>query len=206
MLDIDRLMEELARGRPAFHSEADFQHALAWRIREAAPDCRIRLEHKPFPDERMYLDLWLPDIGVALELKYLTRKLAFEHGDESFALTDQEARDQGRYDFLKDVQRLERCGALPCVRAGIAVLLTNDSGYWKRPRRHDTNDAAFRLHDGRAIAGNMAWSERAGPGTTKGRKDPIRLAGSYRLRWRDYADLGEGKRRLFRYLAVRTSP
>jgi len=34
----------------------------------------------------MYLDLWLPDIGVAVELKYYTRKLEFEHNGESFAL------------------------------------------------------------------------------------------------------------------------
>ena len=72
MFDITHLMNELARYRPVFHSEADFQHALAWRIHEAMPDCEVRLEYKPFPTKRLYLDLWLPDIGVAMELKYCT--------------------------------------------------------------------------------------------------------------------------------------
>ena len=46
MLDIPELMRELARERPLFHSEADFQHALAWRIHETISDCGIRLEYK----------------------------------------------------------------------------------------------------------------------------------------------------------------
>ena len=64
-----------------FHSEADFQFALAWRIKEATSH-DIRLEFKPFPEERMYLDLWVPAIGVAVELKYLTRKLEVERDGE----------------------------------------------------------------------------------------------------------------------------
>ncbi len=48
-LDIlHKLMADLAAHRPIFHSEADFQHALAWQIHEAMPDCEIRLEW-PYP-------------------------------------------------------------------------------------------------------------------------------------------------------------
>ena len=36
-------MAALARMRPLFHSEADFQHAFAWQLRSAHPDARIRL-------------------------------------------------------------------------------------------------------------------------------------------------------------------
>ena len=32
MVDIEKLMKELARDRSVFHSEADFQHALGWQI------------------------------------------------------------------------------------------------------------------------------------------------------------------------------
>ena len=198
-------MKELARYRPVFHSEADFQHALAWRIHEAMPDWEVRLEYKPFPTKRLYLDLWLPDIGVAMELKYYTGKLHLERDDESFALLDQSARDVRRYDFLKDIQRLEQLSKLPQARAGIAVLLTNDPTYWKSSSRPDTVDAAFRLHDGRKITGQMAWAERASDGTTKNRKESILLKGSYDLRWHNYANLGNGSNRLFRYLTVRTS-
>jgi hypothetical protein len=128
MLDIHHLMSELARSRPVFHSEADFQHALAWQIREAMPDCSVRLEFKPFPDDdkRMYLDIWLPTVGVAIELKYPTRKLELNHNDEYFSLADHSAQDIQRYDFLKDLQRLENVVARhQPAKAGYAVLLTN---------------------------------------------------------------------------------
>ena len=74
VLDITRLLDGLARERPVFHSEADFQFALAWRIKKATSHY-VRLEFKPFPEERVYLDIWLPDVGVAIELKYPTSGL-----------------------------------------------------------------------------------------------------------------------------------
>lgn len=205
MLDFVGFMNDLERNRPVFHSEADFQHAFAWCIRGSIPDDGVRLEFKPFPDNRMYFDIWLPGIGMAVELKYRTRKLNLLCEGESFALRDQGAQDVARYDFLKDIQRLEMLQRLPKAQAGFAVLLTNDPTLWKHPSRPDTVDAAFRLHEGRTITGEMAWSERASAGTTKGRKDPIRLNASYDLHWRDYAEIGDGDYRRFRYLAVQVS-
>ena len=205
MLDITKLMNDLARDRPVFHSEADFQHALAWRIHKGIRDGAVRLEFKPFPAEPMYLDIWLPRIGVALELKYATRRLKFQHEGEDFALRDQRAQDIKRYDFLKDIQRLEKLRSLPDARTGFAVLLTNDPSYWNRSLRRATVDAGFRLHEGRTITGEMTWSKRASAGTTKHREAPIRLYGSYDLQWRDYADAENGQYRRFRYLVVQTS-
>ena len=209
MLHITCLMNRLARERPIFHSEADFQHALAWRIHHDVPDCDVRLEYKPFPDKGMYLDLWLPIIGVAIELKYLTRKLNHEHDREVFALKDQSAQDLRRYDFLRDIERLESVVALPHVQAGVAILLTNDPSYWNPPPRPDrtTNDYEFRLHEDRTVGGDMAWSERAGAGTIKGREEPICLKGSYNLQWqdytpRDYTFIEQERNRQFRYLMV----
>ncbi|MBS3763395.1 MAG: hypothetical protein KGZ25_08855, partial [Planctomycetes bacterium] len=44
------VLGELATERRIFHSEADFQHALAWKIREELEkrdkEFRIRLEYK----------------------------------------------------------------------------------------------------------------------------------------------------------------
>ena len=68
-------------------------------------------------------------------------------------------------------------GRNPC-KAGYAVMLTNDSSYWKVPGRSDTVDADFRVHEGREISGALAWAARTGPGTMKGRESPIRLQGS----------------------------
>ena len=207
MLDVNELMDDLARDRPVFHSEADFQHALAWHIHEAGLDPRIRLERPvEWPDsrKRIYIDLWLPGSNIAVELKYLTRKLDFEHEGEGFALRDQSARDVRRYDFLKDMQRLEQLSSRPDVRAGLAILLTNDPLYWEDPAPHhkETYDADFRIHQGLKKAGRMAWSEFASSGTTKGREEAISLKGSYPLEWEDYSNVKDGAHRRFRYLAV----
>jgi hypothetical protein len=42
--DVGAMLTELARERTVFHSEADFQHAFAWKINEHLPDAEIRLE------------------------------------------------------------------------------------------------------------------------------------------------------------------
>lgn len=97
MLDIHRIMKSLATRRPVFHSESDFQFALAWQIHESIPNCEVRLEFKPFPDESMYLDIWLPTAETAIELKYLTRNLDVEYGGERFTLASG-ARDIESYD------------------------------------------------------------------------------------------------------------
>ena len=70
MMDIDGLMAKLSKRRQIFHSEADFQHALAWEIHLANPDCQVRLEFSPFPDDEraMLLDIWLPTESLAIEL------------------------------------------------------------------------------------------------------------------------------------------
>lgn len=201
MIDVNELMNGLARDRPVFHSEADFQHALAWRIHAERLDARVRLE-RPDPTERIYVDLWLPTNEVAVELKYLTRRLDFEREGELFTLRNQGAQDIRRYDFLKDIQRLERLSNRTDVRAGFAILLTNDPLYWRPPRREGTVDAQFRLHDGRTVEGELAWSEEASSGTKEGREKPICLKDTYRLQWQDYWNGGDGASRQFRYLAV----
>lgn len=52
MIDIEQVLKELAKKRPVFHSEADFQHALAWEIQITYPDANIRLE-KPFQFDKL---------------------------------------------------------------------------------------------------------------------------------------------------------
>ena len=204
-LDIDSLMEGLSRSRPIFHLESDFQDALAEHIRKTIPGSLVRREHTfRYRDSKMRLDIWLPKERIAIELKYPTRMLELEWGDEEYLLADHGAQPLRRYDFLKDVQRLERVVAEKNARGGFAILLTNHSYYWESPKRRwrTAIDAAFRLHEGRKVAGELNWSERAGAGTTRGREDPIDIIGSYDLHWRDYSRLGGRSSQRFRYLAL----
>ena len=185
MLDIHSLMTSLASRRPIFHSEADFQHALAWQIHETRPDCDVRLELDPFPADggRTALDIWakLPEETVAIELKYTTRQLQQESQSEYFVLQNYAAGPRQRYAFLKDIQRLEYALQTPNpADYGFAILLTNSPTYWTPPRNPNTTDAAFRIHEGQRLSeGELRWGESASAGTRKDREDPIQLAHSY---------------------------
>lgn len=186
---VDAVMCGLAQRRPVFHGEADFQHAFAQELTHATTDAQVRLEYRPWPGERRYLDVWATADGaqLAVELKYLTRPLRVDVDGEAFTLTNQAAQDIRRYDFWRDVVRLERLVAYHPRLQAHAVCLTNDPGYWRPPRSADSVDAAFRLHEGREVSGRLAWSDAAGEGTTRGRTAPLELTGGYTLRWRDFA-------------------
>lgn len=306
MLDIHTLMRGLAEKRPVFHSEADFQFALASHIREDC-DQPVRLEWKPFPGEpsvaapneysrlgehlanrsrkpwpatfseledilreplpdeakgernwwancygapqatawmevgwrvskvdlstktvcflrsQMYVDLWLPGLGVAIELKYATRELEcrarasdLRPPCEAYSLRSQAAQDITRYDFVKDVARLERVvDGCPDARRGIAVLLTNNPLYWECSKKKNGKpiDEDFHLHQGRKLRqapDGMDWTEGAKEGTKKGKDVPIVLNGSYpALAWKCYSDLDgdrQARNRTLCYLAVEVPP
>lgn len=205
MIDLEGVLKDLAAERPIFHSEADFQHALAWRIHKVLPEAKVRLEFKLFCGKRFYLDLWIRsrDASMAVELKYLTRGLTIQVGDETFELKDQAAQDISRYDFVKDLVRLESVvEAFPEVK-GYALLLTNDSAYWKTPAAQRAVDTSFRVHEGRKLEGHLAWADHAGKGTTKGRTASLLLSGRYDLHWRDYSMVSSDSYGKFRYLLVR---
>lgn len=205
-IDIRLVLRGLAAKRKLFHSEADFQHALAWEIHERYPDCSIRLEFTPSePSARLHVDIWIAHAGTAtaIELKYKTRRLRLDVDGEAFHLNSHGAQDTGRYDFLKDVYRLERITSATGA-TGYAVLLTNDSAYWVSPRGNDTVYAAFQIHEGRHLEGTMSWASRAGAGTMRDREEPIPLQGHHVAHWEEYSQVQAGSipYARFRYLLV----
>lgn len=205
MLNIHELMKRLSERRPIFHSEADFQFALAWHIKETFPRCEVRLEWKPFLMENLHIDLWLPTYATAIELKYpASEPLDVCHNGERFK-PGRYQPEQARYDFVKDIGRIERIVAeRDDVEHGFAVLLTNRERLWKTPipKWEDTYGAAFRIHTGRELSGTRAWSPKRKSST---RGNPIHLQGSYEMCWRDYYSFDAGGRSRFRYLAVEVS-
>ncbi|MCX6025446.1 MAG: hypothetical protein NTY23_04165 [Chloroflexi bacterium] len=205
VIDIAQTLVLLGHSRPIFHSEADFQDALGWHLHSACPSATIRLEMPvSLLTEVAHIDLWVVQDGVpyAIELKYKTRDFAFIWEGESFRLKDQIAQDIGRYDFLKDCWRVEQVVSAQPLSFGFAILLTNDTGYWNPPQQSDTVEAAFRLHEGRSVSGDLAWSPRASAGTIKGREGSIHLTGLYTLHWADYSTLRTTGYSTFRYLCL----
>jgi hypothetical protein len=206
-LDLVAVLEQLSKKRPVFHSEADFQHAIAWAIHEAHGTAAVRLE-VPLDgrSSRQALDLlvYLDGKSSAVELKYKTRKLSIQAEGELFGLKDQSAQDLGRYDFFRDLARIEGICAANTGWSGWAVFLTNDSSYWKSPGRAGVAYEEFRMDEDRVVGGALNWGPTAGPGTTKDRKEPIILSRNYRLRWNDYSSLDTRGYSRFRYLALAT--
>ena len=203
--DITSWLGMLRRSRPVFHSEADFQHALAWAIHLSDPSVSIRLETRPKPGMRLDLLVSRPDLGqhLALELKYLTAAWAGDVDGERFELLSQGAQDIRAYDVVKDIKRVEgfitgRSGA-----DGAVIVLTNDSSYWRPPKANDTSNAvAFRLCEGSVLEGLRQWGPRTGAGTRKGREPALHLVGRYELHWRAYSCLPGGPAGELRQLVI----
>jgi hypothetical protein len=226
--DVERILVELSQERPVFHSEGDFQFEMAFKMRQRYPYLRLRLETPVISKGRPRVDILASCEGCVLflELKYLPRLLhaqvqVAEGEYEAYDLRDQ-AREWGRYDFLKDITRIEtwvaECTQRCPEAVGYAILLTNDQSYWNKLNDENAKDYAFQLHDNRTIAGGEAltWGERATESDVEGRKEPIVLRWSYTLRWRDYSKIapplakpvGRSKMKYteFRYLLVRVPP
>jgi hypothetical protein len=196
--------------RKVYRSEAHFQEVMALEVRRRLPNATASLER--FIDAkgetlRVDLSVEMPGSGLAVELKYKTKELRVEDEGELYQIKSHLAPDQGRYDFIKDVCRLESIAAKHSSWEGYAILLTNDSAYWRPPiSKRPTNDADFRLHEDRLLCGDLLWGENASPGTkSNGRDKPLQLRGVYWLRWSDYASPSGGRNGQFRYLAVHVS-
>lgn len=203
--DIHSVMKVLAAQRKVFHSEADFQHAFAWELHLRQPNASIRLE-KPLrtAGKSLHLDFLIEHAGksVAVELKYKTRSLKLSLDGEDFHLSSHSAQDLGRYDFIKDICRLEEITSTISDCEGWAIMLTNDSAYWKTPLNTETVDAAFRLTEGRILNGDLAWTDQASAGTKKNRESDLSVSGKYKLAWEDYSSVTSQSYSDFRYLAV----
>lgn len=203
-VDVAGALTALAVQRPVFHSERDFQHALAWQIQLASPRARIRLETRPRRGVHLDILVRLDGKRTAIEVKYLVARVLATVGGEAFDLPHQSANDISRHDVIKDITRIEAVLADGHADQGCVLVLSNDRSYWQPATRADPIDAAFRLHEGRVLQGGLAWAPRAGKGTTAGRDTPLLLTGRYTCHWRDYShvNLSNGQVALFRYLLM----
>ena len=201
---LPNVMQSLAVHRKAYHSEADFQHAFAWELRSRFPESSVRLE-RPLRiiGKTLHLDFLMQLSGksVAVELKYKTKRLAQEIAGESYDLAHHGAYDHAGYDFIKDIYRLEEICRHVENCEGWAIMLTNDSSYWKTPLT--TAYAAFRLTEGRLLHGAIGWPNETALGTKRNREQVLKIAGNYTLNWNDYA-INDGGH-IFKYLALRVN-
>jgi hypothetical protein len=204
-MNIEAILNALRTKRILFHSEADFQFAFAWEIKTQFPHADVRLEYSPpeEPAKRIDILVRLGDEIYPIELKYPTKILQTWVDKEPFFLKNHGAQDLGKYDFIKDICRVETFKEyMEGYREGYAIWLTNDSSYWTIPRSRDVGYADFSVHHGALKEGKLQWGASMGPGSTKYREKPLILAGNYRIEWKEYSGIKD-KNGIFKYSLVR---
>lgn len=203
-VDLDDALRQLSERRPIFHSEADFQFALAWQVQSMDPRIEVSLESRPEPGVHLDLAFERRDLGrsSALELKYLTRALETEVYGRRFDLKNHSALDNRRYDVVKDVYRIERFIAGRPGADGAAVVIANDPAYWTESASGTkANDLAFRLAEGAVLQGPRAWQRPRAEHDE--RRATITLRGRYELRWEPFSAITGASRVVeFRRLVI----
>lgn len=199
-VNLEEVLARLATRRPVFHSEADFQFALAWEVREADPLVEVFLETRPIP--HLHLDLAFERAGryTAIELKYPTRAWAGGVNGQAYHLASHSARDLICYNVVKDVKRVEDFVALQPGANGAVVVVTNDPGYWASTPETNANDRDFRIGEGVVLEGVRGWLRGAPKGTKS--LHALDLRDRYEMHWADYTPANEPSGPHFRQLVV----
>ncbi len=218
MLDLKKVLNKLKNENEIFSSEAHFQLVLAMEIKNEYPNAKVSLEHvfRQKPNWHIDIVVNLDNEIYPIELKYKTK--AIDYFNTKFKMKNQEARDAGRYDFLKDLMRIEELSGLDYKNDGVfgkgyVIFLTNDNLYWNTnyDSSKPTVDDEFRIHNKRELKSGIAlkWKKetRTGKliskGTTKSRTEVIKLKGDYECKWEEYCILPDIKKNgEFQYLLL----
>lgn len=99
------------------------------------------------------------------------------------------APDLARYDFIKDIVRIEKVCNTFHKTNGFAIILSNESALWNQPVLRDKipNDIEYRIHNEKVLEGELNWGPNTGQGTMKGRESSLNLLGTYKLNWLPYS-------------------
>ena len=170
-------LNNLAKRRPLFWSEADFQFEFAWELhKKLGEEANIYLErrHEINSDssdsanekathstinkslDKLYVDIWIEyeKVTYPIELKYTTKRCKVDDAKNQVKTKEQSARDAGCYRFLWDIKRLEeiKTSLSPKEVKGYAIMLTSDAGYYEeRKPKQPTLFDDFRLTHNRKI-------------------------------------------------------
>lgn len=163
-------LAKMAPQRPLFHSEADFQIALAVGLGLSDPAISIRAE-TVLVDEKgnQKLDLLLrrDSHEHGIELKLHKRAFLATIDGEPFRYPENNPRDVSRRNFLYDIHRLEDFVEQRQQRTGTAIILTNDPLMWEDGIRSGATDTAFCLAESKEMTGLLGWQDHTSECTKK---------------------------------------
>jgi hypothetical protein len=171
---LSKIVSEIAllqRPETALYSEASFQLSLGIELFKRF-GITARMEMK-IPNTGEYLDVYYVRRRkrIGIELKYKTTSTE----DLGFDYLHQGAQNNGRFDVLHDVQRLESFKRAGVIDQGFGIFVTNDP-YYLSSIRAATAVAPFELSEGRIIPNKLQarWAGRTGA---------INLSGTHMVKW-----------------------
>ena len=149
-----------------------------------------------FPwDSDLYVDIVVEKDGqfVPIELKYPTKDIKGSFSRFGVAVTakvpmlkNQGAQDIVRYNYWKDVRRIEalRQAYAATIVGGLAVMVTNDPSYRTSPTSNSFGYSRFSIKDGRVVTQPqdryMAWQNKVKVATTHPK---LEIDNSYVIQW-----------------------
>lgn len=163
-----------------------------------------------------YLDLYvkLNEKIYGFEFKYKTKELSVKNSILSFNLKNQGAQDLLRFEFRKDIHRLEYLKYItiddnPKIDIGFAVILSNDSTLYNNITK-ETADKELRFSDDTTIkGGSFKWHPKDDKGAwLKEYKYTMDLKlrnEGYSVKWNTYIEIKNNlnkKNCIFKYCVV----
>lgn len=203
----------IARQDELMFNEIDFQVQLAIYLRSSGQYDDVDVEYslpRTLIDDYDWKSNLRIDIVVSrggeycpVELKFSTKGVTREikrfgkFFPDTVVMKNQGAQDLVRYNYWKDVRRIELLRRIfDSVRGGLAVLLTNDMSY-TRPVLATSASAPFSTHEGGCAGGGaMDWN---GNPAVRPSHPSFTLDGVYAIRWTDAQIDGVG----FKYTIVK---
>lgn len=202
----DDIRSFLEDGGELLFNERDLQMHLALRLRESPHGYDdVDLEYY-VPRDELNGYVWESELRLDLvvrqgteflpvELKYKTRSITrrIERfgellSDEAVVVKNQGAQDLGRYDFWKDVRRLELVRRrFAAVKNGLALFVTNDPSYLKTGRA-SSNHAALSMAAG-VHGRNKQWQN--GDSFCAREHPTFELEADYGIVWQQFVTEGE---------------
>ena len=214
---IESFFEDEAKKEILHYKEAQLQFNLALYLSKKIKDFEVCLEYTSYKDDKKLSEtdiiLINKDGGyIPIELKYKTLSLGMKN---NFDLKNQSAQDLGRYNFIKDIKRLEELKYtkinaeesiinpnLKKYLFGFAVFLTNDKSYWEIQHNNvgqGVNYKSFCIGDNDTLKGELKVVNKKNKSKIKN----IRLRDIYKCNWKEYHEFSAYKKNaIFKYLII----
>ena len=138
---------------------------------------------------KISIDIVLEKDGAyfPIEIKFKTAKQTFPHfvfgSETNVTLENQAAQTVNRYDFWKDIKRIEILKQnFPNVKDGFVLFISNDPTYRKAPKK-DNGGSSFTIFEDRFVPKKTLLNWNSELAVSKGRPG-FELNQDYKINWK----------------------